>query len=73
MGMDRVAGLLLLAVPLSAQTTRSVTILHLNDTHANFVAGAPRLLRRSRGAYLTWGAGAKVEALDHEFPDLAEE
>jgi len=30
------------------------------------------LLRRSRAGYLTWGAGAKVESLDQEFPDLAE-
>lgn len=30
------------ALPLHAQATRSVTILHLNDTHANVVAGAPR-------------------------------
>ncbi len=29
------------------------------------------LLRRSRAGYLTWGAGAKVEAFDQEFPDLA--
>ncbi len=29
------------------------------------------LLRRSRAGYLTWGAGAKVEALDEECPDLA--
>lgn len=28
--------------PLSAQSTRFVTILHLNDTHANVIAGAPR-------------------------------
>lgn len=29
-------------LPLPAQSTRFVTILHLNDTHANVIAGAPR-------------------------------
>jgi hypothetical protein len=28
------------------------------------------LLRRARAGYSAWGAGAKVDALDKEFPDL---
>ncbi len=35
-------GALALMVPLASQSTRFVTILHLNDTHANVIAGAPR-------------------------------